>query len=256
MKTPYDLSGRRFGRLSIIKKVPNRKATAATWLCRCDCGNEKIITGPNLRRGATKSCGCLRRDMMRAARTTHGGSYSPTYNAWSRMKGRCHNPNSDDFPDYGGRGITVCERWRDNYKAFLADMGQCPPEMSIDRINNDGNYEPSNCRWATATEQANNKRNVPLYEFNGQRLSVAEWSRHTGISTSVLSARLSRGWTIKRALTTPAKKCPPRLLEHNGEILPLTEWGRRLGTGPETIAMRIKAGWTVEQAVTKPVRRW
>lgn len=129
-------------------------------------------------------------------------SETPTYDSWAHMKGRCLNPNDDRFSSYGGRGITVCERWM-LFENFLADMGERPEGLSIDRIDNDGNYEPSNCRWATASQQMNNRRTNHFLEHGGQRKTVTEWSRNLGVSHEVIRTRIRRGWDVDAALTRP-----------------------------------------------------
>lgn len=160
--TAHSLVGKRFNRLKVIKRVAN-KGKGAAWLCRCKCGNELVVTTGELNRGKTQSCGCLNRDQQRARLTTHGHgapyNKSPTYVSWQSMKSRCYDPNFKHFPYYGGRGIKVCERWRNSFENFLADMGKRPPGKTLDRHpDQNGDYKPSNCRWATKTQQQNNMR--------------------------------------------------------------------------------------------------
>lgn len=157
-----DLTGSRFGRLAVLARVGTLRGRP-TWLCMCDCGAFPVVTGENLRKEITTSCGCFHRERLaqsgKAASTTHGKSKSKTYSVWANMKDRCHNPNNHAFALYGGRGIQVCERWRNSFAAFVEDMGEQPQGLTLDRIDVNGGYEPGSCRWASWTVQANNKRN-------------------------------------------------------------------------------------------------
>jgi hypothetical protein len=196
----------RFGRLVFLKFVGLNKNKRYLVLCRCDCGTEKTILLHSLITKNTISCGCYRKEVTRERATIHGAKankhITSEYDAWLSMKARCSQVDKKNYKDYGGRGIKVCDRWKDSFENFLADMGEKPTSKhSLDRINNNGNYEPSNCRWATRTQQNNNSRRNKRVLYNGKIQSLADWARELNLSYYVLYKRLKRGWSIKEAFT-------------------------------------------------------
>jgi hypothetical protein len=179
-----DLTGKRFGRLVVL--ALHAEKSRFGWVCRCDCGGERIVRGSDLIRGMSKSCNCLRKEMFAKRSTKHGLCRSRAYQSWKGMKARCFNPRDRAYPDYGGRGITVCERWL-IFENFYADMGERPPGMSLDRINNDGNYEPGNCRWATVAEQLANRRPRRHSKRRRKRSSLAALQSYVAAMRGVRS---------------------------------------------------------------------
>ena len=208
-----DLTSRRFGRWTVLSLAKKKHGTSY-WICRCDCGTEKTVSGGNLRNGKTTSCGCFRKEFVSQRKFIHGRSMhfgrDATYNIWIDMRRRCGNPQSRHFVLYGGRGISVCPRWVDGegslsgFECFLADMGERPSDKhSIDREDVNGNYEPGNCRWATTAEQARNKRNTRWVQFGGESMCITDAIQRSGIPVWTVYDRLRRGWDIDRALTQP-----------------------------------------------------
>lgn len=184
-----DLSGRTFERLTVISRAEN-KGKEPRWLCRCVCGNTKVIYGLSLKAGMTRSCGCLAADVTSARSKTHGMFGSPEWNAWASMRARCNNPNTRAFADYGGRGITVCEKWEASFEAFFADIGPRPsPQHQIDRIDNNAGYSPENCRWVTRSENMRNRRITKRYAG----FTLREWSEKTGANYNTLKTQARRG---------------------------------------------------------------
>lgn len=204
-------SGTKFGRLTVVGPAEKDEWGAVRWTCRCECGTPVVVKGTGLRRGNPKSCGCLNQDVTMGRSIRHGetrrGARSPEWSAWSSMIYRCHYPLNRSYPNYGGRGIVVCDRWRELFENFLEDMGRRPsPHHSLDRIDNDGPYSPENCRWSDNKAQHRNKRINTILEYAGKRMTLAAWAECTGIPSSVISHRILGSWTVERALTTPVHR--------------------------------------------------
>lgn len=203
-----DLTGKSFGRLVVLHRMPKSHGNSNTrWLCLCECGTERVVAGSSLRSGDTYSCGCLRRETTAARNRTHGRSRSKVYTAWISIRDRCYNKADSRYHDYGGRGITVCRRWNDSFESFLEDVGEPPtPKHSIDREDVNGNYEPGNVRWSTPTEQANNTRSNRVYTFRGETRSLAEWARILGFKYRCLYSRVVRdGIDFEEAVSYPSR---------------------------------------------------
>ena len=204
-----DLSGKRFGHLVVIEKAErNPKSPSTRWCCLCDCGNKTFAYSFQLKNRKKMSCGCMRASQQRESVTTHGGRYTRLYRTWVNMKQRTGNPKHEAYPNYGGRGIRVCEEWISSFERFRdwAISTGYNDDLTIDRINVDGNYEPSNCRWITKAEQNRNQRSNVLIEYNGVQKTMSEWAAQIGISESALHQRINvLHWSIERAITTPKK---------------------------------------------------
>lgn len=197
------LNGTRYTNLVILAPVWHDQSNSWRAKCICDCGKETIVRYAKLVRGGTKSCGCR-------GPLTHGGSGTVEYRAWGSMLSRCR-ATSKDYVNYGGKGITVCARWQE-FENFLEDMGKRPySTASVDRIDNTGNYEPSNCRWASKKEQANNTSTVKLLTYNGQTMCLDDWGIFLGGGKNLVRDRLKIGWPVEKALSTP-----PKVKHHRG----------------------------------------
>lgn len=199
MKAINDLAGKRFGKLTVIGISGRDKHMKCIWKCLCDCGTETHAPRQSLLRGEKISCGCGWRAKIAKGNPTHSHWGCPGYWSWGGMIQRCTNPKNPAYHNYGGRGILVCERWL-QFSNFLEDMGQAPAGMTIERINNDGNYEKSNCVWATKAQQANNTRTNRVLELDGERKTVAQWSQASGVKYETIRGRLHRGLSLKEAL--------------------------------------------------------
>lgn len=204
-----DLTGAKFGQLTAVRRLDrNQRAKATMWLCKCSCGKEKAVGLNNLRTGNTLSCGCTRYERSSAARRVHGMSESTEYRIWCMMKSRCYRESDVHYKAYGGRGIEVCERWRDSFVNFMEDMGPRPARHSLDRIDANKGYSSDNCRWADHKRQARNKRNNRRITAFGKTQCLADWQDETGVQAGLVSVRIKLGWTPERALTEPSRGKP------------------------------------------------
>lgn len=194
-------AGNKYGRLTAIKFHHKDKWRHPYWLFKCKCGNKKVIDVYKVTTKATKSCGCLHKELLSKNNATHRMTKTPTYISWIDMKTRCYNQKYRQRRNYKDKGITICDRWKNSFENFYQDMGKRPAGKTLDRINNDGNYELNNCRWATAKQQANNTSKNCIILFNKQAKTLAEWSQFLNIKYSTIHSRLNRGWSINKSLT-------------------------------------------------------
>lgn len=204
-----DLTGKRFGRLTVISRAEN-KGIQTRWNCHCDCGNITCVFGSALRHGHTKSCGCIWYENIQNKNKTHGLSDTRMYEIYYSMKKRCRNKRSKAYKNYGGRGIKICDEWLGkngfiNFYEWSINNGYSD-ELTLDRINVNGNYCSENCRWATYETQANNRRTNHNLEYRGQILNIKQWSKLTGIERSTIGARIKLGWSVEKALSAPTRK--------------------------------------------------
>lgn len=208
-----DLTGQRFGRLVVIERGENHKSPSGLqqvrWLCQCDCGNQTLVHARSLTSGTTLSCGCYNKDKNKRIFTTHGKRKTKLYGVWRGILNRCYDIKHHAYPSYGGRSIKMCEEWKNNFENFYewayANGYKDNERLTIDRIDNNGNYEPSNCRWVDYKTQANNTRRNVVLEFEGQRKTIAEWGDTIHIPATAIWKRIKRGWSIQDALTKPLR---------------------------------------------------
>jgi hypothetical protein len=267
MSKVLDLVGKTFGRLTVLERAGNDPRGKSRWLCQCSCNETKVVDGSDLKTGNAGSCGCVRREKLREqakAKATHGhtrgGRHTPTYRSWQSMLNRCFKQNRPGYANYGARGITVCDSWLISFENFLADMGEAPPGLTLDRFpDNNGNYVPANCRWATPTQQSRHRRSNKLLSFDGQTRCLADWADRFGLRWTTLRNRLAAGWPAEKALTAPIQQPGRnqqrnRWLTHQGETMIVTDWAAARGMPAKVLRKRLAAGWSVSRALTTPVR--
>ncbi len=211
--------GKKFGAITVIKMVSGGDNPVIYG--RCDCGTSKHFHAKNVWRGMSQSCGCLKGKKISEAKTTHGLCHHALYATYKHMVGRCEDSSCSGFKDYGGRGIRVCRRWKDIRK-FVSDMAPSHRAgLQLDRINNNGNYSPSNCRWVLPRENLRNTRRNIFFYKNGERLCVSDWAQKLGVSKNMIYARLWRGWDIERAINTPSmykRNCKKNFPDKTGRV--------------------------------------
>ena len=202
-----DLRGVGIGRWTVVINHPLKLGRNYVYLCRCECGTVRMVHKSILQKRKSQSCGCLRAEMSSSWNKTHGACGTPEYVAWKSMNSRCNSPGNKDYKNYGGRGIAVCDRWRDDFNVFVSDMGQRPSNAhSIDRIDNSKGYGPDNCRWVANVQQNNNRRCNRLVEWNGRTATIAQLADEHGMRYSLVYGRLKAGWTIAQALSKPSNR--------------------------------------------------
>jgi hypothetical protein len=220
MKHYNDLTGQKFGRLEVLRldhkqqkinKNGVKTGNVYYWLCKCECGNLKVVRGVHLSKGLIQSCGCLQKETIaqisKEKRTTHNQSNNRIYGIYKHIQHRCYLTTDKDYVNYGKRGITMCDEWKNNFMSFYdwAMSNGYKENLTIDRIDVNGNYEPNNCRWVTREQQNKNTRRTIKITFNGETHNLREWSNILNISYWTLKDRLNRGWSFERTLSTPVK---------------------------------------------------
>lgn len=257
MAKKMDIVGLRFGKLTVLDYAYSKNCRTY-WKCKCDCGNEKIALGKNLMNKNILSCGC-----MKGKHTKHNLSETPLYNVWEKIKIRCYNKNSTVYKNYGGRGIIVCDDWRNNFQAFYdwaiangykeEKLPSGRNKYQIDRIDVNGNYEPLNCRWVTPKEQQRNRRNNKIIDYKGEKKTFAEICEENNLDYNFVANRLRRGKSILEALAD--KKDCRKYYNYNGILLTAKEISLINGISVSTINARFALGWSVEKVINTKLRR-
>lgn len=249
-----DLTGKVFGRLTVLSPADKPVTVVRNdqyWLCRCSCGSMRVVREYSLLRGTTKSCGCIGIERISKLNVSHKQSKSLEYRRWRDMLNRCYWEKQVFYHRYGGRGISVCRRWRHSFENFLADMGPMPfSKATLDRIDNDGNYNKKNCRWVSQTENARNKSDTLFLTYRGQKKALAAWAEQIGIPQRILRKRLVLGWDAERIIDTPVRNVR-HTLTFKGQTLSYMGWAKKLGWNYSVIARRVQYGWPVERILTQ-----
>jgi len=248
----FDLTGKVFGRLTVLG-LSGSHSGARFWKCRCVCGNESEVETNKLTSSSTRSCGCLVADRAREVNSTHGMSKSREYNAWRSAKERCRRKDNSQFPNYGGRGIKMCDEWENSFESFLRDMGNCPKGMSLDRIDVDGDYMPGNCRWATMKQQGNNKRNNVRIAIDGEEKTMSEWCEERDLCVGTVHSRIKDyGFSPEEAITKPIGYYH-KIYTYEGRSGTLADWARWLGVNYGTLRSRAIRGASLEKILSSTI---
>lgn len=250
-----DMTGKKYGSITALSIAGKSVSGDLKWLFICDCGKRFDATGCYARTGKITTCPECAKERVRLASVIHGKSETKEYFTWTDIKTRCYNPKTKYFNNYGGRGIVVCDRWLESFENFLSDMGVKPSvKHTIERKDNNGNYEPSNCYWATYTEQANNKRNNIKVTIDGETKTISRWASENGLSYSTVYQRHRDGNHDDQLTASRENFLRPKStgsVELNGITDTYAGWSQRTGIKASTIAMRIRYGWSVEKSLTK-----
>lgn len=253
-----DMRGKKYNRLTAVEYVGSSPNNGALWRFECDCGNKNFITsGSAVRRGTTKSCGCLNQE-KRKSRKKHGMIGTPIYNCWIHMHQRCQNPDCEEYVNYGGRGISICSEWYDfqNFYEWAKSSGYSS-DLTIDRIDNNGNYEPDNCRWTTMEVQENNKRNNHFIKYQGESMTISQCAKKAGVSRNALNYRLMKGMTADEAVAeikdkeaNPEKYDRHRYVTYKGNKMTITECAKQLGISKRQLTYYVvQKGMSADKAV-------
>lgn len=239
---------KKFGKLTVMSES-GKGARGYEWDCKCDCGGmANNVVGHDLRNGKKTSCGCRYGERKR----THGMSDTRPHYIWGNMKKRCDNPNSLDYPRYGGRGITYCEEWK-QFESFWADMKEgYRDDLTLDRKDNNGNYCKDNCRWVSLKKQQNNRRDNRIVEYDGKSCTLSEFAETTGINYNSILTRLHAGLPFDEAIQIPEKE----KITYNGVTKTIAEFAAENGMTYHQLKKRLMRGWSVERALTQPLRKW
>lgn len=235
------MKGKRFGRWFVLSEKGKNRDGKILWECKCDCGKIGLVSGKVLRLKKSRSCGCLNKELLRIRSITHGGCGTILHNRWRGMLQRCKNPNNKNYQCYGGRGITVCERWK-SFENFRGDMEQTfKPRLTLDRIDNNKGYSKENCKWATQIEQARNTRRNHLIIIGGITKTLSEWSEISKLSSYTIFSRIKRGWSNDLLLSSRYSQCLKITI--GKEIKPITEWVKISGINYSTLQDRLNRKW-------------